>query len=353
MGYDLEKYLLPVWSGDTVYYETGAVLGEDGEITLLYKPEKILGVYDYGLQKTYREGVDYVIEGKKLRRVKGGALPFFAYDELYAKDPPKHQILVQDNCPDRQAGWRYFSFGEEDTYTKKQIAVSYTHKGVWTGSIPQGKAQRFQSFHKKLKNQERIDLVFYGDSITTGCNSSGTPMGGNTPPYAEPFPVMIKKRLETRYGLEIGYRNVAVGGWNSQQGLGAFEERVLCENADLMILGFGMNDGGTETEVYRARIEEMLLRFREKNPNGEIVLLSPMLPNVESNWLRNQPLFAETLYRLEEKYPFVGVADMTTMHGDLLATGKRYRDMTGNNVNHPNDFLARVYAQVILQTLLS
>ena len=78
-----------------------------------------------------------------------------------------------------------------------------------------------------------------------------------------------------------------------------------------------------------------------------------MLPNVESNWLRNQPLFAETLYRLEEKYPFVGVADMTTMHGDLLATGKRYRDMTGNNVKHPIDFLARVYAQVILQTLLS
>ena len=67
---------------------------------------------------------------------------------------------------------------------------------------------------------------------------------------------------------------------------------------------------------------------------------------------RMQPLFADELYKLEKKYSFVSVADMTDMHKKLLATGKRYRDMTGNNVNHPNDFLARVYAQVILRTLI-
>ena len=38
------------------------------------------------------------------------------------------------------------------------------------------------------------------------------------------------------------------------------------------------------------------------------------------------------------------------MHQSILEH-KRYRDMTGNNVNHPNDFLARVYAQTILQTI--
>jgi hypothetical protein len=48
----------------------------------------------------------------------------------------------------------------------------------------------------------------------------------------------------------------------------------------------------------------------------------------------------------------VAVADMTQIHWDILATGKRYRDMTGNNINHPNDFIARIYAKVILKTLL-
>ena len=54
---------------------------------------------------------------------------------------------------------------------------------------------------------------------------------------------------------------------------------------------------------------------------------------------------------LEEKYP-LAVADLTQMHADLLLAGKRYRDMTGNNINHPNDYLIRVYAQVILKTLI-
>ena len=41
---------------------------------------------------------------------------------------------------------------------------------------------------------------------------------------------------------------------------------------------------------------------------------------------------------------------MTTMHGDLLKR-KAFIDMTGNNVNHTNDYLTRVYAQVILETV--
>ena len=41
---------------------------------------------------------------------------------------------------------------------------------------------------------------------------------------------------------------------------------------------------------------------------------------------------------------------MTGMHHALLKR-KLFRDMTGNNVNHPNDFLARVYAQTILAVL--
>ena len=63
-------------------------------------------------------------------------------------------------------------------------------------------------------------------------------------------------------------------------------------------------------------------------------------------------MFVEKLYELEKKYPFVAVANLTQIHKDILATGKKYRDMTGNNINHPNDFIARVYAQVVLRTLL-
>jgi hypothetical protein len=41
---------------------------------------------------------------------------------------------------------------------------------------------------------------------------------------------------------------------------------------------------------------------------------------------------------------------MTAVHGSLLSK-KSYADMTGNNINHPNDYLARVYAQTLLTTV--
>lgn len=36
------------------------------------------------------------------------------------------------------------------------------------------------------------------------------------------------------------------------------------------------------------------------------------------------------------------------MHTDMLESGKRCVDMTGNNINHLNDFSASVYAMNIL-----
>ena len=45
------------------------------------------------------------------------------------------------------------------------------------------------------------------------------------------------------------------------------------------------------------------------------------------------------------------LVNMTDVHDHLL-TRKRFVDMTGNNINHPNDYLIRVYAQVILKTLI-
>ncbi len=45
------------------------------------------------------------------------------------------------------------------------------------------------------------------------------------------------------------------------------------------------------------------------------------------------------------------MVDMTGVHQELLKF-KLFRDMTGNNVNHPNDFLHRWYAQEISGLLI-
>lgn len=44
------------------------------------------------------------------------------------------------------------------------------------------------------------------------------------------------------------------------------------------------------------------------------------------------------------------VASISELH-DYILTKKRFIDMTGNNVNHPNDFMHRLHTQYYLEML--
>jgi acyl-CoA thioesterase I len=81
------------------------------------------------------------------------------------------------------------------------------------------------------------------------------------------------------------------------------------------------------------------------------VIVSPMLPNPDAD-PRVMPRFAayrDALARLSGRG--VVLADVTTLWTQLLVR-KTYYDVTGNGLNHPNDFGHRLYAQVILAQLV-
>ena len=162
----------------------------------------------------------------------------------------------------------------------------------------------------------------------------------------------IQKQLAKIYETEVLLSNVAVGGWKTETGLNAFKERVLAEKSDLLILGFGMNDLHTPLNDYKAMTEDMILRLKCQNPQAEVLLVATMWPHVESTWVLNQIHTLDKLLELEEKYPFVAVADLTTMHEDIMSAGKRYRDMTANNINHPNDFMIRCHGQLLSEMFI-
>ena len=83
-----------------------------------------------------------------------------------------------------------------------------------------------------------------------------------------------------------------------------------------------------------------------------------MLPNREVGYntgvsiLQNQAKYLPVLLELERETEGVAVADVTSGHAELMEK-KNFRDMSSNNINHPNDFMQRVYAQVILKTLVA
>ena len=100
----------------------------------------------------------------------------------------------------------------------------------------------------------------------------------------------------------------------------------------------------------------MVARIRAELPNVAICLVTTMLPNeaVEGFYGSQVSFDREYLAYLEELKAAgenrVCVANVTDMHRRILEV-KRYYDMTGNNVNHANDFMARVYAQTVFQTV--
>ena len=351
--YDLYEYLTPIWQTEKVVNETFMFVAEEDAAPFLYPPTEILNVSNYTLDKQYIEGKDYIIEDGKFKPLKGGAIPYYDVEEYYTTEKGYYGILVNmDKIPYKLDGVRYLAYGEGDTFTKNQVAVTYRTNTEWKGHIPQGKSDRLSHFIEKLNARQEVKLTFYGDSIMTGCNASGTPMGGEISPYMDAFPSMIVEYLAGRFDACITMRNVSQGGWNTLEAHEAFNERVLPTNPDILVLGFGMNDLYTPLEEYKALTEDMILRAKEQNPNLEVVLVATMWPHVESTWVLNQIHTLDILLELEQKYPFVAVADMTTMHKDIMLAGKRYRDMTANNINHPNDFMCRIYAQVILKTML-
>lgn len=353
--YSAETYLKPFWYTREVYHETVMFVGENDEAKLLYEVDEILSVLSYGLNVVYDEGTDWTYQDGIFKRTENSKIPYWDLDEYYRTEPDAYTIGVDKSKTNVSLeGDRYLKYGEKDTFTKKQIAVTYTHNQSWEGPVPDGKSDRLPNTLAKIKNGETVKLLFYGDSISTGCNASGTDKGGNISPYAPSFPEMVCNYLEEKYKANVVYENTAVGGKNTAWGQQNLDSRVIAHNPDLVVIGFGMNDRATSVESYSAGIEDMIVRVHEALPSAEIVLLATMLPNYEANsdWFGNQESFAPALLELEKEYPFVAVANVTEMHRALFSAGKRYRDVTGNNINHPNDFVVRLYAQVILKTML-
>lgn len=337
------------WNGSSMDREPVLFVREPGvkfpTAKLMFVPTQIISVTSGDGRHTFDEGRDYLWNpgSNTLTLTPNSRIPFKTFAELH---PPKGSPESYGETLDGQSGLFFVEGGA--VFQSLQMNVTYDHKEKWKGFVPPSASTNLRRTIAQLKNKKPLHIVVLGDSISAGYCASGT-FGG--PPYQPPFTGLLAEALHVEYGAPVSLDNLSVGGMESSWGVSMASD-VAAESPDLVIIAFGMNDAsaGESSVVYSRNIHAIIDTVRKRNPNTDFILVATMTGNPEWN-KSNSEFYTEYLNDLLKlEGPGIAVADMTSLWRDMLRT-KNFVDLTGNGINHPNDFGHRVYAQVILQLL--
>lgn len=343
-----EQMLQPLWDTDTVYAESFTMVRDasgKASAPFLYPPIKILEVTNATFTETYTEGEDFFIQDNCIILAENSRIFSFSEHELYHEEYDKEK-----HFPYPGGNLRYGS--KSDFFHERQICVTYTcERGGWTGIRPANAKEKLPRTFEKLQSGAPFTAVVYGDSISAGANSS---KNSNVAPFQPPYATLFIEGLKQHFGCPIEFHNPSVGGKNAVWGKESAKEFVCVHKPDFVVIAFGMNDGGTDPQDFKNNILEIMRQVREINPAVEFLLIgtstpNPILTDARAKFSNGQWLFKDALDELAAD-PVdghgVAVANIRDMQ-KFLHSKKRFIDTTGNNVNHPNDFFYRLYAQYL------
>lgn len=351
-----EQVVRPFWLGNVMYNESVTfTLRADGTITgkTLCVPKRIVCLRSYDLKTEYEPGKDFIWhEGTNtLSLPEGSRLYYFTAPELAGEG-----VKNWSDAPEGMDSLGRARFGNalycvNEIIYNRQYNLTYVYEPAdFQGTVSPFMGDRLPKTMEKLKSKQDIRLVFFGDSNHVGCESSGYyHREPNTPPY----PRLVAAELEASYGIKVTLRNLAVGGKTSQWGVETVDS-VIRQKPDLLVIGFGNNDlaGGGDPNTVIRNINTIMAKVSAELPDCEFILVGPILANKEANFIgTNDKLPALTRPIAKNKLGVIYL-DMFTLCQDLLKTKEDFISISGNNINHPNEWLARIYAMDMAAALI-
>jgi lysophospholipase L1-like esterase len=232
--------------------------------------------------------------------------------------------------------------------------VTYTHSGKeWESRpfIPRHQIEKLPKTTSALKKGQPFNLVVTGDSITAGYNASGFV---DAPPHQPAWAELVREGLKKNSSSNITYNKVAIAGKTASWGLQQ-SDTIVSHQPDLLIIAFGMNDAGRRgdhnerSQKYKAAISQLIAKVRAQR-DTEVILVANMLPNREFKPHEGHFENRARLRELQQELEHVALADVMSITEEILKR-KNYADISGNHLNHPNDWLHRLYSEVVLQVM--
>ncbi len=315
-----------------------------GSAILQHLPAGIEAIASSDGMTHYEVGRDVVwTEESRLLRLTSGSR-IRAYSEAELRRPAGSQAYALTH----RDGNGEILFGPELEWAEMQLCVTYTTRYATVDTPRVVDLEQLSRIRSRLRAGTACTLVVLGDSISYGHNASGL---YSRPPFQPPYPGLVAKALRERYASEVQLVNLSVSGTNTEWGITRAAD-VVAERPDLVILAFGMNDSvSVSAEQYQRNMARIRSLIRESAPECDFILVAPMLGNPDWTTLNHEvfPQYRDALSALCE--PGSALADLTRVWTGMLRQ-KNYLDLTGNGVNHPNDFGHRVYAREVSLLLL-
>jgi lysophospholipase L1-like esterase len=234
------------------------------------------------------------------------------------------------------------------------VVVTYTHHDAWPGPVPAYKGDRLPGVTGKLRAGKPVTIVAYGMSITRGFNVSGY---DGVAPYMPPYMDLFADGLRWRFPrAKVQLYNAGLPGSTVSWGAQYVSSYVNPLEPDLVVIDFGMNDFWRMPPAeFRDSVASIIRQVRAVRPGAEFLLLANMkfdpdyvlnTDSLKAYYMGNLAGYRDVLQGLEG--PGIVMTDMTTLSNAIYAV-KKAKDCTVNPL-HPNDYLARWYAQGMLAT---
>jgi len=340
-----------LWTSDLMYQESLMFLQEENvppTATLLFAPDKLISL------KSARGDVEYQVNRDFIYSPRSGTITLTAESRIPKKNNaemyPPPGPWAEGTIPACRGKDRNLFYAEGHVFHDLQVVVTYEHKNKkWPGPIPEYEGNALPRTREKLQKEKMLNLVLFGDSISTGANASGVTQA---PPFQPFYGQMVADILAKKYKAKIDFKNFSKGGMSSGWGKENIRP-VIEQKPDLVILAWGMNDasGHVPPEDYKANMLAQIQAVRADNPQAEFILVATMTANPE--WTASAPEFYDHYRKMLSQVcdSSVVLADVTAIWKEVLRH-KKFADVSGNGVNHPNDFGHRIYAEVILALLI-
>ncbi len=319
---------------------------------LRFPAQEILSVTCPILGTTYLPGKDYSLseDGETLLLPEGSALPCLSREELLlSPQEAKPYPDPEANAVEGGLGGTFLRFSNQDFFACHQVEVTYRAKELPLPPVSPIPENRLRRCRQRLAQEKHLQATFIGDSITEGYNATEFL---HKPPFQPAYPGLIAREWE-KQGVRFLFHNRAIGGTESRQAMERKEEWRQ-DAPDLLVIAYGMNDLNTfQPQTFLQNLKAVQDDCRQASPRTEYLLVIPMRGNPQ--WKYTPPetsrLLQNTLLAYGKEAPEdTAVVDLFHFW-NYMSQGKRFHDLTGNGVNHPNDYGHRIYAAALLHAL--